>query len=171
MQRFIRRTIHGVIAGVMGAGCMTVFRLAMRRAGLIEQMVPQTVETWLRDHPKQPLPLPSDPAGRHLVDQLLHLGYGSAGGATYGALTRAGTSLGASTALFTVATWAFGSIVLLPGLGIARPPWHARLRENAVNIAAHALYCSVVALVTDEPERQGRSQPRTRRQSLGAAFG
>lgn len=150
---------------------MTVFRLAMRRAGLIEQMVPQTVETWLRDHPKQPLPLPSDPATRHLLDQLLHLGYGSAGGVTYGVLKRSGTNLVPSVALYTAALWAFGSIVLLPGLGIARPPWHASVRENTVNIAAHAIYCAVVALVTDELERQSQTQPRTRRQSFSAPFG
>jgi hypothetical protein len=149
---------------------MTVMRMTAHRMGWIRQMVPQSVEVWALD---EKLGLPRRPAALdHLADQVLHLGYGATAGALYAAAvgrgprSLAGRGLGLGLPL-----WAFGNLVLLPGLGIAKPAWRSRPSETAVNVAAHLLYGLATALVTDELEsqkrRQPRSYPRTRHARLG----
>jgi hypothetical protein len=67
--------------------------------------------------------------------------------------------------------WAFGNLLLLPGLGIAKPAWRSRPSETAVNIAAHLLYGLATALVTDELESQRSRQPRRYPRSHSARLG
>jgi len=57
--------------------------------------------------------------------------------------------------------WVFGSFVLFPALKIARPPWRARPREEAINLAAHLMYGAVTAYLLEEFERQRRTEPFT----------
>lgn len=147
-----RRLVYGALGGMIGAACMTAVRLAARRRGLIEKTVSQTAEEWLTAHGGPSMP--RDPALHHALDQALHFGYG----ATLGL----GFALGAGRhpdrrgrgLAFGVASWLFGSWALMPAVGAKRPPWRQSLGENAVDLAAHALYGTVTALVAGEMQRQ-----------------
>ena len=41
--------LHGALGGIYGAAAMSILRLAARRAGVIDKMVPQVVEQWTLD--------------------------------------------------------------------------------------------------------------------------
>lgn len=166
-----RRVIHGALAGGIGAATMTVLRMLAHRAGVIEQMVPQSVEAWARH--QLPVHLPAGPNQRalhHVADQTLHLGYGATFGALYAATLGTRASAGKVVA-YGVGLWTFGSFVLLPGLRIARPEWRAKPIEIAVNLAAHLSYAAALALLTEEFETQSFVQPLQYPRSLAARTG
>jgi hypothetical protein len=159
MRKAQQILVHGALAGALGAACMTALRMAAHRAGWLEVMVPQAVEVWARE--KGGIRRASDTAGHHVADQLLHLGYGAFAGAVYAQLAgrcRANSTraVGLGTAL-----WAFGSAVLFPALGIARPLWRASPREELINFTAHGVYGAVTVYLLDEFERQRTTQPKT----------
>jgi hypothetical protein len=144
----------GAVGGVYGAAAMTLLRLGMHRAGVIDKMVPQVVEEWISDR------LAADPPGRegghHTLDQLLHLAYGAGWGAIVGPFLTAGNGRGGlwRAGAFGVVLWGVGMLALLPGLRVARPAWKAGLLENATNVAAHLAYGLAVQLMVEEPVRQ-----------------
>jgi hypothetical protein len=162
--------VHGAIAGVIGASCMTVFRMLAHRAGLLEQMVPQAVERWARGRKRsQTL---GDVAAQHAADQLLHLGYGMAWGALYGACFHDSKLGGVKQASgFALFQWAFGMLALFPALKIARPAWRQDALENGLNVTAHLLYGGVTAFLTEEFRRQAETQPRSYLGSRHARIG
>ena len=150
--------LAGAVGGLYGAAAMSVLRLALHRAGLIDKMVPQVVEEWISDR------LNTDPpggqAGHHVADQLLHLGYGASLGALAGPMLsgrerRGGLWRGTA---FGLASWAFGMLVLVPALRVARPAWRAGPLENATNIAAHLVFGWAIQLLVEEPVRQTRGR-------------
>jgi hypothetical protein len=147
----------GAVSGAIGASAMTILRMAAHRAGLIDQMVPQAVEQSLErragEHP--------DKGSRSVLDQTLHLGYGAALGAAYSAAVdrprggpRPGRAIG-----YGLFQWAFGAMVLLPGIRAARPAWRRGAGELAVDIAAHLAFAGVTAFVAGELHRQGETSP------------
>lgn len=164
--------MHGALAGAVGAACMTALRMLARRVGLIQQTVPQAVETWVQGRATLRLPpLPSQRALHHLADQGLHVGYGATFGALYG-LALADTRASAPKLIaFGVGTWVFGSFLLLPSLKIMRPEWRATPQELLVNVAAHFLYAGSVGLLTEEFEQQSTFQPAQYPSSLIAKTG
>jgi len=162
--------IHGVLAGALGAGCMTVLRMFAHRAGWIQAMVPQAVEVWAKD--TSALGRPRTLATHHVADQLLHLGYGAFWGGVYAAALgpRNGVHAAALGARNTASPfralelgaslWALGSMLLFPALKIAPPVWRSEPRAELVNISAHALYGAVTVYLVEELERQRYTQPR-----------
>jgi hypothetical protein len=170
MRQGTNLVVHGAIAGGLAAACMTVMRMAAHRAGWIRQMVPQSVAVWALD---EKLDLPRRPAALdHLADQVLHVGYGAAAGALYAAAAGRGRrSIAGRGVGLGLPLWAFGNLLLLPALGIAKPAWRSRASETAVNIGAHLLYGVATALVTDEFERQKVRQPRSYPRSRNARLG
>jgi hypothetical protein len=150
---WLNRMIHGALAGMNGAATMTVLRMMAHRMGLVDEMVPQKVEKWLR-RKAGPRTLPI-PALHRVLDHVLHMGYGGAWGALYGlAFGGKRRSHVAPALVFGLGQWAFGMTMLFPALGIGRPAWHSRPRENAINIASHVLYSSITAFLTEEFSRQ-----------------
>ncbi len=149
----------GAIGGAYGAGAMSVFRLAMYRAGVIDKMVPQVMQEWIRERSGAEAPEGS-PTSHHIVDQVLHLGYGVALGAMCGPVLarrgRKGLWFGASLGL---GLWAVAALGIFPILRVARPAWRSRVGENATNIAAHLVYGLAVQLLTEEPPRQPDRRP------------
>lgn len=152
------KAIYGALGGVIGAACMTVLRTVAQRRGLIDKSVPQAVEEWLASRSRRSWS-PS-PAVHHVVDQLLHLGYGGALGAAYGVIAgdrrrhgRRHSTVGRGGAL-GVATWLFGSWLVLPLLDVKRAPWRASLPESAIDLAAHLVFGQATALLADELARQ-----------------
>lgn len=130
----------------------------MHRAGLIDKMTPQVIEEWLAAR------LDRSPSGgdlgHHVLDQLLHLGYGAAAAATAAPwLARSARRNGGRNGLWRGAAlglglWTVGTLALFPGLRIARPAHRSSSVENLVNIAAHVLYGVTVQRLVEEPARQ-----------------
>ncbi len=150
----------GAAGGLYGAAAMSVLRFALHRVGVIDKMVPQAVEEWLSDRLNtEP---PGARAGHQVADQLLHLAYGANLGALAGPMlsgrkARGGLWRGTG---FGLASWAFGMLVLMPALRVARPAWRAGPLENATNIVAHLVFGVATQLVVEEPVRQ-RNRTRT----------
>ena len=150
--------LAGAVGGLYGAAAMSVLRLGLHRAGLMDKMVPQAVEEWISD--RLNIDPPGGTAGHHVADQLLHLAYGAGLGALSGPMvsgreTRGGLWRGGA---FGLASWAFGMLVLVPALRVARPAWRAGPLENATNIAAHLIFGWAIQLVVEEPARQNRGR-------------
>lgn len=163
------RLLYGALAGAMGAACMTVIRSAARRRGVIEKTVPQAAEEWLAARAAS---RGGPPAAHHVADTVLHLGYGATLGACFGALVggRSG-SLVKRGAGFGIATWLFGSWILLPLLGVQGAAWRKRAGENAVDLLAHLTYGLASALIDEElhaqPDRGPSSATSLRRARVG----
>lgn len=155
---FATAILAGAVGGFYGAAAMSVMRLGLHRMGLIDKMVPQVVEEWMSDR------LNTDPpggqAGRHVTDQVLHLAYGASLGALAGPMLSGSEGRGGlwRGATFGLASWAFGMLVLVPALRVARPAWKATPLENATNIAAHLVFGWAIQLVVEEPTRQNRGR-------------
>lgn len=137
---------------------MTVLRMLAHRAGLIDQMVPQKVEQWVAR--QAGLPRPRAAALDRSLDQVLHVGYGAAWGALFGALTPVPSA--GRAAAFGVGLWALGSCALFPLLGIGRAAWRSSASENALNITAHLAYAAVTAFLAEEFARQPRRDVQRR---------
>jgi hypothetical protein len=152
-RSLLDRIVHGALAGINGAATMTVLRMLAHRAGLVDQMVPQKVEQWVRR--KTGAGTARVPALHRVLDHALHFGYGGAWGALYGALFGGRPRSHVAPAIgFGFAQWAFGMTLLFPALGIGRPAWRSRLRENAVNVGSHLLYAAITAFLVEEFSRQ-----------------
>jgi uncharacterized membrane protein YagU involved in acid resistance len=158
----------GLIGGAAGAGCMSVLRMAARRWGLIDVTPPQATKAKLTEMVGM---APDSGGAHHLLDSLVHLGVGLTGGALYGAVARPGRRPAlAGGALFGLGVWAAAFGVLAPALGITKSPFRATLKENAVNVGAHLLYGTAIALVTGELGRQAAGRgvdPRGLRARVG----
>lgn len=162
---FVDRLIHGALAGIDGAATMTVLRMLAHRLGLVDEMVPQKVEHWARR--VTGVGEARVPALHRVLDTALHFAYGASWGALYGALFGGRRRSHAVSALgFGAALWGFGMLVLFPALGIGRPAWRSRPRENAVNLAVHFVYAEVTGFLVDEFGRQSRAHVTGRRGRL-----
>jgi hypothetical protein len=164
--------LHGALGGIYGAAAMSILRLAARRAGVIDKMVPQVVEEWTLDRTGRRSSSASKTA-HHVLDQFLHLGYGAAVGAACGPMlasfkTRRGLWVGAALG---VGLWAGATMVLFPSLRIARPAWKSGLQENLTNVAAHLAYGLAVQLLTEEPPRQPDRRPTSDEERHAARVG
>ena len=157
--------LYGGLGALYGAGAMSLIRLGLRRAGLLDKMVPQALTEWASQ--KLGVEPPGVPAGHPAADQLLHLVYS----VTWGAL--ASPVLFATGrrrpfwigGMFGLGLWAIGPMVLFPILKIARPAWKSSTTENLTDIGTHLIYGLAVQLVTEEAVRQrerGASSDLTR---------
>src|SRR5947209_2819479 len=109
MSNGARRFVYGALGGAIGAACMTVLRMAAHRRGLIDKTVSQAAEEWVVDR-LDLQPARDEPALHHVLDELMHLGYGATLGLGYAALNRTRPSGRLSLgALYGVGTWFLGS--------------------------------------------------------------
>ena len=137
---------------------------------VIEKTVPQAVEETLAH--RAGLGRNAHPVVHHLVDQAMHTGYGATLGVGY-ALMTGGRSRGfAARGLgYGVATWAFGSWLLLPLLRAKQAAWNKRPSENAVDLVAHLVFGAATALIAEElssrPDRGPSSDWRRRATRVG----
>jgi hypothetical protein len=147
-----RLVSYGALGALYGAGAMTLIRLGLHRAGLIDKMVPQAVTEWLA-HELDMAP-PKHPAS----DQLVHLLYsttwgGLAGLMLFGRGRRRSLGVGA---MFGLGLWALGPLALFPLLKIAAPAWKSGPAENLTDIGTHVIYGLAVQLLSEEFARQRR---------------
>jgi uncharacterized membrane protein YagU involved in acid resistance len=150
--------INGALAGAVGAACMTPVRLGARRLGLVEKTTPQVIEEALSA--RLGLARQSDPEVHHVLDHLLHAGFGATMGVLYAVptgRTRARTT--SAGLLFGVASWLLGAGVVVPALRAHRPFWRAAPVENLVNLAAHLVFGLTTALVIEEMSGQTDHRP------------
>jgi len=164
--------LHGALGGIYGAAAMSILRLAARRAGIIDKMVPQVVEEWTLDRAGVE-PSPAGRTAHHVLDQFLHLGYGAAVGAICEPLlvslkTRRGLWVGPALGM---GLWAGATMVLFPHFRIARPAWKSGLEEALTNVAAHLAYGLAVQLLTEEPPRQPDRRPTSDEERHAARVG
>lgn len=157
MNQRLSDAMLGGVAGVIGASGMTVVRMLAHRAGLIDQMVPQAIQHGIERRAGRP-----SPGVSRAADQALHLGYGLVMGAIYSSVVSRPRRKPRTfrSAAYGLAHWAFGSMVLLPGLGVARPAWRRGAKEVAVNIVAHVVYSEITSFVASEFARQEDQSPR-----------
>ena len=149
----VTRSGYGALAGMLAAACMTVIRTAARRRGIIEKTVPQAVEEWLSS--RAGVGSGAHPALHHLADQVLHFGYGATLGSLYGLTVKGRTrTVLARGAGYGLATWLFGSCLLLPLMRAKQAPWKKRASENAVDLLAHLGFGLATALVAEELNTQ-----------------
>jgi len=153
MRDGARRAVYAALGGALGAAGMTIMRLGARRRGIIHKTVSQAAEEWLAQRARPWMP--DEPAVHHLLEQVLHVGYGATLGLVFGLIARRrpGSVLSAGTG-FGVAIWLFGSWLLMPLLGAKRPPWRKGARENLVDLGAHVLHGVTTALTVDEMSAQ-----------------
>lgn len=150
--------VYGAMAGAVAAACMTVIRTTARRWGIIEKAVPQAVEEWLTE--RTGIATRSHPVVHHLADQFLHFGYGAALGSLYGLAVRRRTrTVLARGASYGLATWLFGSWLVMPLIRAKQTPWRKRASENTVDVIAHLAYGVATALVAEELSVQSDRGP------------
>ena len=87
-------------------------------------------------------------------------GYGAVLGACYG-LTARGRSRAvlARGGGFGLATWLFGSWLVMPLIRVKQAPWRKGASENAVDVIAHVAYGLATALVAEELGEQSNRGP------------
>jgi hypothetical protein len=135
------RIVLGGLRGLVGAMSMTGARTLASEIGLLTKGTPpeRVVSEGMRPA-LRPVPEKLQPA----VIDVLHLGYGSAGGAVFGMLPRRWRRNRFAGPLFGIALWFgyFTAIAPLLGLHLER---HRPLREWAVLATDHVLYGLVVS--------------------------
>jgi uncharacterized membrane protein YagU involved in acid resistance len=154
-SRFGRLALYGALGASYGAGAMTLIRIGLIRAGLLDKMVPQAVTEWALA--KMRVTSLRHPA----CDQLVHLLYsitwgGLAAPALFGGWRRRSLAVGGT---FGLGLWALGPLVLFPLLKIAPPAWKSSRTENLTDIGTHRIYGLAVQLLTEEFARQRPRRP------------
>jgi uncharacterized membrane protein YagU involved in acid resistance len=154
-MRLATAIAEGLVGGASGAGCMTVLRMAARRAGWIDLTPPEATKDWLAQRTGG---VPAGTGAQQLLDAGVHLAVGVAGGAVYGAVARDTRRAGlASGTLFGLGVWAVAFGLVAPALRITRSPLASTWPENATNVIAHCVYGLATALVTGELGREAES--------------
>ena len=135
-SRVGRLAVYGALGALYGAGAMTLIRIGLIRAGLLDKMVPQAVTEWA-------LAKMGVKASRHPAsDQLVHLLYSTTWGglvapALFGGWRRRSLGVGGA---FGLGLWALGPLALFPLLRIAPPAWKSSTTENLTDIGTHLIY-------------------------------
>jgi uncharacterized membrane protein len=126
--------IRGVVAGAVGAAAMTSVQVAyLAASGGEPSSVPGDVGRKVIDVPRN---------RRAAFNQAMHVLYGTAWGAPFGLLARPPRRGGG--ALFGAAVWGV-SLVELPLLGVAAPPWRQSPGSLATDLAFHLVYGTATA--------------------------
>jgi hypothetical protein len=156
----LARALQAAIAGAEAAGAMTALRLAAHRAGWVRATVPQAVEQSIAR--ELGVHRAGEAVGHQAAAELLHLGYGAALGAAAGLLPSSrDRSLLLRGGVLAAAVWGLSLLGMAPLTRLVRPPWEAPARENAVDLAGHALFGLLTVLIADELGRQARrGEPR-----------
>jgi len=125
--------VRGLIAGAVGTAAMTSVQMAYLRATDGEpSSAPGDVGRKLIDVPR---------GQRAAFNQAMHVLYGTAWGAPIGLLRRSQHGNGL---LFGAAVWGV-SLIELPLLDVAPPPWHQSSGALASDLAFHLVYGTATA--------------------------
>lgn len=150
------RLLSGILSGLAATGAMSLFFAVGQRAGAMDRLPPRLIVDRL-------LPVVPERA-RGPVAGVLHVGYGAACGAAYGAVVRPATRSPLTGLLFGLAVWAGSYEGWLPAAGVL-PPAHRDRRPRAVTILlAHVVYGTALGRVAGRPGARlsggsGRGRP------------
>lgn len=133
------------VAGAVGKG------LFAGAIGTVFMTVSSTVEAKLTGRGASSAPAdaagkvlgvqPRDEDGRARFSNAVHWGYGTSWGAVRGLIELTRSSQPAATAMHFAAVWG-SSLVMLPALDVAPPPWRQPLSGVAVDAIHHMVYAA-----------------------------
>lgn len=129
---------RGLAAGGIGTAVMTAGQLVYLKATGGEssstpaQVGKRIVEgVFRRDVPEERM---------DLLNNVMHIGYGTSWGVAYGLARRTGARAGVTSGLaFGAVVWA-ASLVHLPAMKLAPPVWEYSLQDIAPDLGFHLLY-------------------------------
>ncbi len=144
-----RRRAEAVAGGAVGTAAMT---LSLAVQSKIRKESDGPVDYDASDHvviaaSKVVRWNPSSDAGRRVLFNIVHWGYGSAVALEYERLRRVLGSEPAAAAAFFVACQSM-ALTLFPLLGDTPPPWRWRRGLLLTSMAQHALYAATVAVAS-----------------------
>jgi hypothetical protein len=131
----VREALRGLLAGAVGAAAMTSVQMAYLRAtGREPSTAPGDVGRKLVDVPR---------GRRAAFNQAMHMLYGTSWGVPFALLRRSQRGNGL---LFGAAVWGV-SLVELPLLDVAAPPWRQPPGALALDLGFHLVYGTAAAAV------------------------
>lgn len=148
----VPRLLVGAFSGLVAAGPMALVMLALKRTLPKKEQVPLpprliTEEAIERTGLEEQI---SDESQVVATTWLAHFGYGTLAGAVYPfAFGRMQAPSLVKGLAFGLAVWASGYLGWLPAANILPPATEMPMRRNAVLIASHLVWGSIVALLTD----------------------
>lgn len=139
----------GEVADAIGKG------LFAGAAGTVAMTVSSTIEAKLRDRGSSSAPAdaagkvlgvqPRDSDGEARFANVVHWSYGTSWGAVRGLIAAAGLRGTTATAVHFAAIWG-GSLVMLPALDVAPPPWETGPKELGIDAFHHAVYAGATSV-------------------------
>jgi hypothetical protein len=123
--------------GLVAAMAMTGMREASTRLGLLRRIPPEAIVEDADPGVVDDLP----PGRRELAIELLHWGYGAAGGAAFAALPAGLRRHPAAGPAYGAVVWLLFEAVLDPALGLR---WDRLPRERLALLADHLVYGAIV---------------------------
>lgn len=134
------RLVHAAMRGAVGAMAMTGMRAFTISMGLLKESPPQAI---VRQRAKALFR--AAPRGRRRGSiELMHWGYGAAGGAAFALLPDRVRRRAWAGPVYGLVTWLGFEAVIAPALGLSQAK-HRRPVERAVLAADHALYGLVLS--------------------------
>ncbi len=138
-QRIALGVGAGLLAGVAGTAAMTVSSMLEAR---LRKREPNSTPS---DAAGKVLGVqPRNPAGRARFSTIVHWAYGTSWGAVRGLIGVSGLRDGPATAVHFTAVWGW-SLVMLPTLGVAPPPWQQPPAELGIDALHHVVYAGATS--------------------------
>lgn len=135
---------HGLLAAAVGTAAMTSVQVAyLSASGGEPSSAPGDVGRKLIDVPRD---------RRAAFNQVMHMLYGTAWGAPFGLVRR---SRPVNGLVFGTAVWGI-SLIELPLLGVAPPPWRQAPGALARDLAFHLVYGTATAAVLNDKQPPGQ---------------
>lgn len=142
-MNLLSRVLAGALSGVLSTVALTGLRKSLAAVGVVgrtapEQVVRRLEEVGLLDG--------WSPGARRALVVLAHLAYGTAIGASFGALRRTvggGGSEASAGAALGVLGWAANWAGVLPALGVHEPPWRSNTPKVLLPVVDHAFFGAV----------------------------
>jgi hypothetical protein len=137
----MRDLMKGAVGGAVATAMMSGVMVAGSRMGLMRDQPPKRIaRAALPGHRHRPKP------GEGVAGALAHFGFGITAGSLYGVLTR-GRRVPATAGIgYALAIWVSSYQGWIPSLGILPPASKDRPGRQAVMIAGHVVYGTVLAL-------------------------
>jgi hypothetical protein len=140
------RIALAALRGAIAAMAMTGMRSLTISLGIVEESPPQAIvrqraKLLIRKVPRQ---------RRRATVELMHWGYGAAGGAVFTALPRAVRRFSWAGPVYGLLTWAGFEAVIAPALGLSQAK-KPRPAERAALAADHLLYGLVLSEFRKQP--------------------
>lgn len=144
----VGEVLHGALRGVIGAQAMTGMRALTVGLGLVDEPPPRAI---LRQKSKGVFRL-APKKKRRAVQELMHWGYGAAGGAVFAALPDAAKAKPWFGPFYGLTLWAGFEFVQAPLMGLSQAK-RVRPMERPALVVDHLLYGLVLSETHLRPRR------------------